>query len=74
MKNLVENKFIALIALFLSFFAMAQDEIPQPPNPKPMGDGFGGEETPIDMFIPLLVIIAIGMVVYYYRKIRLTSK
>ncbi|AZI33031.1 signal peptidase [Kaistella carnis] len=66
------NKVI-LFLFFVSYSAMFAEN--PPPLPAPPGDGGdtgtpGAPASPIDMYLYLLVIVAVGFMVYYHHKTR----
>ncbi|MFY1046825.1 signal peptidase [Chryseobacterium sp. GP-SGM7] len=72
----MKNKFILLIALFISHLSLfAQDNsapiiVNNPPNPQVEGTGFGVAASPIDMYVYVLAGIAILSIVYFARKYK----
>lgn len=71
----MKNKFILLIALFISHLSLfAQDNsavVPNPPGPQEEGTGFGTRATsPIDMYVYVLMMIAILAIVYFAKKYK----
>lgn len=59
-----------LIFLFNAFvFAQWEGDPGDPPPP----EGDGRPASPIDMYIPLLIILAIVFIVFYIRKRRINN-
>lgn len=72
MKTILNKTTLFVLTFFFGVISFAQG-IPEPPMEE-MGDGFGSEETPIDMYLPFLVIAAIVLAIVYYRKNLITQK
>lgn len=68
------NKTIIFLFLIINAFFYAQDTPPVPSQPsevgRPGGVGPGGPASPIDMYLYLLAIVALGLIWYYHSKTR----
>lgn len=73
----MKNKLFILLALFISHISLfAQSSEPivgpnNPPDPQVEGNGFGAQATsPIDMYVYVLVVIAILAITYFAKKYK----
>lgn len=58
--------FLFNLSLFAGFDDGGGDVPPNPPGP-----GDGAPASPIDMYIPMLIILAVIFIVFYIRKRRI---
>lgn len=79
MKSNFKSKVLILFHLFISasLSMIYANDIPSPPMNNLPGSGGGGSgpgtpATPIDMYQIVLLIVAIGLVTYFYKKIKLS--
>jgi hypothetical protein len=61
--------YATVLILLFNVFAFAQME-GDPDMPTP-GEGDGSPASPIDMYIPLLIVLAVLFIVWYVRKRRI---
>ncbi len=73
----MKNKLFILLALFISnisLFAQSSEPIVgpnNPPDPQVEGNGFGAQATsPIDMYVYVLLVIAILAIIYFAKKYK----
>jgi hypothetical protein len=73
----MKNKLFILLALFISnisLFAQSSEPIVgpnNPPDPQVEGNGFGAQAmSPIDMYVYVLVVIAILAIIYFAKKYK----
>lgn len=79
MKNLYYRALLTLFATILSLNSLLAGTPGPPPPPGGPGGGGGGGGTrpegaasPIDMYVVLLAIFALGLIYYYGRKRQAT--
>lgn len=74
MKYLTDKASIAFLLIFSLFSVIinAQETAPAPPDTFGVGPG-ARPTTPIDMYQIILLIVAIGLVTYFYKKIKLSK-
>ena len=74
MKKNILRLLSTLFLLFCNVFLYGEDPVPPSPYARP-GDGDtgtpGAPASPIDMYIPLLIILAVLFIVWYVRKRRI---
>jgi hypothetical protein len=64
------NKFLFFLFLAVGTFHKAQEGPPSPPPGGGGGVGPGTPASPIDMYVYLLVLVAIIFILYYHRKLH----
>lgn len=68
MKNRIKYLYSLLLMVFTNVISFAQFEGDGDPPLPP--EGTGAPASPIDMYLYLLVIVAVGFMVYYHHKTR----
>ncbi len=73
LKQTINGTLFLLVTAFFNFIAAA----PVPAPPPLSGGGTGGPgappSSPIDMYQILLFVVAVTLVVYFYKKIKLSK-
>lgn len=76
MKKNFKDKIIVILLLFVSTLfnfvaAQANGEIPPPPSNTGRSVGPGAPSAPIDMYQIFLLAVAVMMIVYFYKRVKL---
>lgn len=69
-KKSLQVAFLLLITAFVNFIKAGEIPIPQPPPNKAGGPG-AIPTTPIDMYQIILLVLAVILITYLYKKYRL---
>ena len=48
-------------------------QVVPPPPPQPESGDIGGPETPIDNYIVVLIVVAIFVIAYAHRKLKMNN-
>ena len=71
MRSTMKKLFISFSFFLGTMLTLAQ--VVPPPPPQPENGDIGGPETPIDNYIVVLIVVAIFVIAYAHRKLKMNN-
>jgi hypothetical protein len=73
LNNKIKITLLLLVSAFVNFVSAAGVPVPPAPNQDGEGGGGPGVISPIDMYQIVLFILAVMLICYFFKKIKLAK-